>query len=309
MWSYLLRRLLQTVPVIMGVALIAFVLTELSGNPVREMLGPSTTPETIARVKAFYGFDQPGYQRFALYLGHLARGDFGVSILNHGLPVRGMILRGLQVTLKLALGALLVATFLGLLSGILSAWRPNSALDYAASFQATLGVSCPAFFLAMLLLLLFAVKLRWFPIGGYEAGEVRYLVLPCLSLGLISTASISRLTRNCMLEALAQDYIRTARAKGLSAWPVLLGHAFPNALAPVVTVIGNNLAGLLMGAVLTETVFGLPGIGSVIYKAIFERDLPVVMGCCIFFALIFVAINLLVDLCYALLDPRIRYGQ
>jgi peptide/nickel transport system permease protein len=308
MWTYLFRRLLQTVPVLIGVAVLAFGLNEISGSPVRGMLGQSTTPEVKARVAAFYGFDQPPSRRLAAYLGHLARGDLGVSLMNNGLPVSGMIWRGMQVTVKLALGALIVATFLGLLSGILSAWRPNSLVDYASSIQAALGVSCPAFFLAMLFLLLFAVKLRWFPIGGYQEGEIIYLVLPCLSLGLICTASISRLTRNCMLEALTQDYIRSARAKGLATLPVLLGHAFPNALVPIVTVIGNNFAGLLTGAILTETVYGLPGIGAVIYQAIFQRDLPVVLGCCVFFALVFVLLNLAVDLCYAFLDPRIHYG-
>ncbi|MFH0939022.1 MAG: ABC transporter permease [Planctomycetota bacterium] len=307
MWTYLLRRILQSVPVIIGVALIAFVLTELSGNPVRALLGQSTSPETVRRVKEFYGFDQPAPRRFVRYLGHLAQGNFGASILKHGRPVNEIILNGMKVTVKVALGALIIATTLGLLAGILAAWRPNSLLDYAASVQATLGVSFPAFFLAMLFLLVFSVTLKWCPIGGYREGQLIYLILPCLSLGLITTASISRLTRNCMLETLSQDYIRTARAKGLSEWPVLLGHAFPNALVPIVTIIGNNFAGLLVGAVLTETVYGLPGIGAVIYEATLGRDLPVVMGCCVFFALIFVVINLLVDVSYALLDPRIRY--
>jgi peptide/nickel transport system permease protein len=308
MWTFLLRRMLQVIPVVIGVALIAFILTEVSGNPVRAALGQSTSPETLAKVKEFYGFDKPPHERFAAYVGKLAAADLGVSIISHGRPVREMIASGMKVTIKLALGALIVATVFGLLAGILSAWRPNSAIDYAASFQATLGLSFPAFFLAMLFLMVFAVNLGWFPIGGYREGDIRYLVLPCLSLGLITTASISRLTRNCMLESLSQDYIRTGRAKGLGQWRVLLGHALPNALVPIVTVIGNNFAGLLVGAVLTETVYGLPGMGQVIYDATFKRDLPVVMGCCVFFALVFVVINLLVDLCYALLDPRIRYA-
>jgi peptide/nickel transport system permease protein len=220
-----------------------------------------------------------------------------------------MIVTGMKVTLKLALGAMIVATLLGVFSGIVSALRPNSLIDYSSSAFAALGISFPAFFLGMLFMLVFAVKLKLLPIGGYVEGDVRYLILPCISLGLISTASIARLTRNCLIETLSQDYIRTGRAKGLGEVPVLLGHGLPNALVPVVTVVGNDFASLLVGAVLTETVYGLPGIGSVIYKAIFERDLPVVMGTCIFCALIFVFINLVVDISYALLDPRIRYGD
>lgn len=309
MSTYLLRRLFQAIPVILGVAMIAFVFSEMSGNPVRALLGQSTSAETIRKVKEFYGYDKPGPQRFISYIGRLSRGDLGVSIANHAKPVTEMILNGMKVTLKIALGAMIVATFIGILSGILSAWRPDSLLDYASSVFAAIGISFPAFFLAMLFLLVFSVRLKWFPIGGYEEGEIRYLVLPCLSLGLICTASISRLTRNCLLEMLSHDYVRTGRAKGLGEWTVLLGHALPNALVTVVTVVGNDFAGLLTGAVLTETVYGLPGVGSVIYKAIFERDLPVVMGCCIFCALLFVVINLLVDVSYAFLDPRIRYAE
>ena len=195
------------------------------------------------------------------------------------------------------------------LTWIISAWRPNSLIDYASSLFATLGVSFPAFFLGMLLMLVFSVQLKLFPVGGYKPGEISFLVLPCLTLGLISTASIARLTRNCMLETLSQDYVRTGRSKGLGKWPLLLAHALPNALVPIITIIGADLASLLVGAVLTETVFNLPGIGQVIKDAIFNRDLPMVMGCCVFFAVVFVGINLLVDLSYAFLDPRIRHAD
>ena len=309
MWSYFVQRLLQAVPVLLGVALISFGLTELSGDPVRGLLGQSTRPEIVAKVREFYGYDRPAPERFARYLWRLARGDLGASISNHGLPVTHLLLDGLKVTVKLALGAMIVAVALGLFSGIVSAWRPRSVLDYASSGLAAAGISFPAFFLAMLFLMLFAVRLKWFPVGGYEEGRLEYLILPSLSLGLIMTASVSRLSRNCLLETLSQDYARTARAKGLAPWRVLLGHALPNALVPVVTVIGNDFAGLLCGAVLTETVYGLPGIGSALNRAIFERDLPVVMGACLVMAVIFVVTNLLVDLTYAALDPRIRYAE
>jgi len=306
MSKYLMRRLLQSVPVIFGVALIAFVLTQFSGNPVRSLLAQGTNPETIRKVTEFYGFNKPWYERFGTYMNDLAHGNLGVSILNHGEPVRQMIVNGLGVTLKLALGAMIFATVVGISLGIISAWKPYSLVDYLSSILAAIGVSFPAFFLAMLLMMIFSIQLKLLPVGDYRPGEIRYLVLPCLTLGLIYTASIARLTRNCMLETLSQDFIRSGRAKGLKKWNVLVGHALPNALVPIVTIIGNDFASLLIGAVLTETVFNIPGIGQVISAAIFGRDLPVVMGCCVVFALIFVSINLLVDLSYAFLDPRIR---
>jgi peptide/nickel transport system permease protein len=307
MSTYILRRFLQTIPVLFGVALISFALSEASGNPVRQMMGPSVSPDVLAKVEAYYGYDKPAYTRFFKYIGGLAKGDLGVSIAKHGLPVSRMIANSIFVTLKLTLGAILIAVVFGVGAGLLSAWRPNSPIDYAASAGAAIGVSFPAFFLAMILLLVFAVRFPIFPIGDYVEGQLKYLVLPCISLGAISTASISRLTRNCMLDALSQDYIRTGRAKGLSEWRVLLGHALPNALVPVITIIGSDFAALLCGAVLTETVFGLPGIGRMLYDAIFARDLPVVMGCCVVLALVFVLVNFIVDICYAFLDPRIQH--
>jgi peptide/nickel transport system permease protein len=309
MWKYVFRRFLQAIPVILGVALISFALSELSGDPIRGLLGQSTSPEVIRRVREFYGFDKPRPERFLIYITNLAHGNLGASIANHGTPVTTMIVDGMRVTVKLALGAFLFATFFGILAGVLSAWRPDSIVDYSASVFSALGVSFPAFFLAMLLMLVFSVRMKLFPIGGYEEGQIRYLILPCFSLGLISMASIARLSRNCMLEALSQDYVRSGRAKGLDKITVLLAHALPNALVPVVTVIGGDFASLLVGAVLTETVFGLPGLGSVLNNAIFSRDLPVVMGCCVFSAILFVGINLLVDISYAFLDPRIRHAD
>jgi peptide/nickel transport system permease protein len=291
-----------------GVALIAFAFSELSGTPVRGLLGQHTSPEIVRKVKAFYGFDKPRSERFVNYLGNLLHGNLGVSIDKHGMPVAEIISGGMKVTFLLALGAILFATLMGVSLGIASARRPYGLVDYGSSALAALGVSFPAFLLAMLLLLLFAVQLRWLPVGGYEKGDLRYLILPCLSLGMISTASIARLTRNCVLEALNQDYVRSGRAKGLGEWRTLLCHALPNALVPIITIIGADFGSLLTGAVLTETVYGLPGIGLQMAGAIFARDLPVVMGCCVVMALVFVTVNLLVDLSYAFLDPRIRYG-
>ncbi|HLX63928.1 MAG TPA: ABC transporter permease [Planctomycetota bacterium] len=309
MGTYIFRRTLQTIPVLIGVALIAFLLSDLSGSPVRQMMGPHADPAIRKRIEEHLGLNKPLHERFLNHMNNLLHGDLGLSVVKEGKSVSEMIAESIVVTLRLTLGAIFLAATLGVAFGVFSAWRPNSWIDYSSSVFATIGISFPAFFLGMLLMLVFSVKLGWFPIGGYEPGSLKHLVLPCLTLGLLSTASVSRLTRNCMLETMSQEYIRSARAKGRGNWRVLLGHAFPNALIPVVTVIGNDFAGLLSGAVLTETVFNIPGIGSVIKDAIFQRDLPVVMGCCVVFALILVVANIVIDVLYAFLDPRIRHGE
>ncbi|MEI6233112.1 MAG: ABC transporter permease [Planctomycetota bacterium] len=309
MGTYILRRILQTIPVLIGVALIAFLLTDLSGDPVRQMLGPKANPVMVARVKEHLGLDKPFLTRFSKHIINMSQGELGFSLANDGKPVRDMIRDGFKVTIKVTMGAIFIAMTLGLLLGILSARFPGTIIDYASSAFAALGISFPAFFMGMLLLLVFAVTLEWVPIGGYQPGSIKHLILPCVTLGLLSTASISRLTRNCLLESLSMDYIRSARAKGQGVWRVMLGHAFPNALVPVVTVMGNDFAALLAGAVLTETVMQIPGIGSVIYEAIGQRDLPVVTGCCVVFALILVTVNIFVDVLYAFLDPRIRHAE
>jgi peptide/nickel transport system permease protein len=309
MTTFILRRFLQTIPVLFGVALISFILSEASGDPIRGMLGQSVDPDVKARIEEYYGYG-PKFSRtdrFLRYMKGIASGNLGYSIVKHGVPVNTMIANAMKVTLKLALGAMVVATVFGVMSGLFSAWRPYSLIDYSSSAAAAVGISFPAFFLGMLLLLVFAVRFPIFPVGGYEEGRIQYLVLPCLTLGLITTASIARLTRNCMLETLSHDFIRTGRAKGLREWPVLLGHALPNALVPVVTIIGADFAALLSGAVLTETIFGLPGVGSVLYESVLRRDLPVVMACCMVLAAIFVFVNFIVDVSYAFLDPRIQH--
>jgi peptide/nickel transport system permease protein len=308
MAGFILRRLLQSLPVFLGIILICFVLLKLAGDPVRTLV-PEKAPEwQREQVRHQLGLDRPWYAQLTRYVGHIAQGDLGVSYRHHR-PVAEMVLAGASVTLRLALGAMVIAVALGLLSGILSAHRPRTFVDYASAAGASLGVSIPAFWLAMLLTLLFAVKLEWLPISDYEPGRIEYLVIPVLTLGLLSTALIARLTRGCLTEALNQDYVRTARAKGLSRMRALLAHAFPNALIPVVTVVGTNLAGLLAGAVLTETACALPGLGRVTYQAILERDHPVILGSCLFCAFIFVFLNLLVDVLYAFLDPRIRTAR
>ena len=199
---------------------------------------------------------------------------------------------------------MIIAVTLGLFSGSVSAYRPRSAIDYASAAAASVGVSIPAFWLAMLMILVFSVKLEWLPIPRAGQGQLKFLIIPIVTLGLISTSLIARLTRGCLLEALTQDYVRTAQAKGISRSSALMGHAFPNALVPIVTVIGTELAGLLSGAVLTETACALPGLGRVVFQAISERDHPVIIGGCLFFACVFVTANLLVDILYGFLDPE-----
>jgi len=307
MWTYIFRRFLQAIPVILGVAIISFFFSEMSGSPIRAMLGPKVSPEVLQKVTEHYGYDKPAPERFFIYLSNLLHGNLGYSLFNAGLPVTDLIATGMKVTLKLSLGAILFAICLGLPLGILSARYPNSIFDYAASSFAGVAVAVPAFFLAIVLKLVFSVWLGWFPITGYDPGSLKHLVLPCFALGLISTAATARLTRNCLLDTLSQDYVRTGRAKGCAQGRVLLGHALPNALVPVITIIGSDFAGLLCGAILTETVFGLPGVGLLLSSAVTQRDLPMVMGCCIMMSLIFVFANLLVDISYAFLDPRIRY--
>lgn len=301
MLPFIARRLIQSIPVSVGIVLICFALLKLSGDPVNLLVSPRASEMERQKKREQLGLDQPWYAQLTRYF----RGDLGRSY-RHARPVRDMILEGAAVTGRLALGAMTVAVALGLLLGLLSAHRPRSLVDYASATAASVGVSIPAFWLAMLLVLVFAVKLQWLPLPRPGIGGLQYFIIPVITLGLIYTSLIARLTRGCLLEALAQDYVRAARAKGLSRTRALLNHAFPNALAPIVTVIGTEFAGLLTGAVLTETACALPGLGRVVFQAITERDHPVIIGGCLFFAFVFVAANLAVDMLYGLMDPRIR---
>ena len=304
MLSFIVRRLLQAIPVFAGIVLICFVLLKLSGDPVNLLVSPRASEMERQKKREQLGIDRPWYIQLARYF----KGDLGKSY-RHDRPVRDMILEGAAVTGRLALGAMTVAVALGLCAGLLSANKPHSLVDYASAAASSVGVSIPAFWLAMLLVLVFSVKLQWLPLPRPAIGGLQYFVIPVITLGLIYTSLIARLTRGCLLEALSQDYIRTARAKGLGRAQVLLGHAFPNALVPVVTVIGTEFAGLLTGAVLTETACALPGLGRVVFQAIMERDHPVIIGGCLFFAVVFVSANLAVDMLYGFMDPRIRPGE
>ena len=302
MFAFIVRRLLQSIPVFVGIILICFALLKLAGDPVNLIASPRASEMERQKIRERLGIDQPWHVQLARYF----KGDLGKSY-RHDRPVRDMVLEGAAVTARLALGAMTLAVALGLFFGLLSAHKPRSLVDYASATAASIGVSIPAFWLAMLLILVFAVKLEWLPLPRPGMGQLRYFIIPVITLGLIYTSLIARLTRGCLLECLSQDYIRTASAKGLSRARVLLDHAFPNALVPVVTVIGTSFAGLLTGAVLTETACALPGLGRVVFQAITERDHPVIIGGCLFFAVVFVTMNLVVDMLYGLMDPRIRH--
>ena len=280
-------------------SVVVFALVHLSGDPVLLMVSPDAPPDVVATTRHALGFDRPLYEQFARYLGNAARGDLGLS-LRMNRPVTRLILERLPATLELTLAALVIAVP----AGIISAVKRGSAIDRLAMVGAVAGQAVPIFWLALLLIAFFGVRLRWFPV--YGTGTLAHLVLPAVSLSTIILGRLARLVRSSMLEVLGQDYVRTARAKGLAEPRVLGAHALKNAAIPIVTLLGLQFAQLLGGAVVTETIFAWPGIGRLVVEAIFNRDFPVVQGVVLVVSLIFVAVNMLVDLAYAALDPRIR---
>jgi peptide/nickel transport system permease protein/oligopeptide transport system permease protein len=304
--AYLVRRGLVALPSLFVVTALVFVATRvLPGDPAVLLAGDFATPETVAALRAKWGLDRPVPVQYAVFLAHLVRGDLGTSIVSD-LPVLDEILQRFRVTLTLAAAAIAVAVAVGLSAGVLGATRPYSGWDYGGMVLAMVGVSTPIFWSGMVLILLFAVRLGWLPSGG--AGSWRAFVLPAVSLGFFAAGIIARQTRSALLDALRQDYIRTARAKGVSERVVVDRHALRNALVPVVTVVGLEFGRLLGGAVLTETVFSMPGLGSFLVVSIFKRDYPVIQGIVLWLALSFVLLNVLVDVLYAALDPRVRYA-
>lgn len=305
MTKYLVRRILQLIPVIIGVSLVIFLLLRLiPGDPARAFLGPDATEQDLAMVRARLGLDQPPLQQYLRFAAGLARGDLGRSIRTDA-RVTDELRTRYPTTIKLTAVAAVFMVAIGLPAGIISATRPNSWLDNATMVLALGGVSVPIFWLGLMLILVFAVHLHLLPAGGGDT--LRHFILPGLALGLSSAAIVARLTRSSMLEVISQDYIRTARAKGLRETVIINKHALKNAMIPVVTIVGLEIGGLLAGAVLTETVFAINGLGRYIVLAINERDYPVVQGAVLVLALSFVVVNLVVDMVYALIDPRIRY--
>ncbi|HVL71581.1 MAG TPA: ABC transporter permease [Beijerinckiaceae bacterium] len=314
MWRYALMRIASAIPVILLVTLISFGLMLLiPGDPALVIAGPSATAAEIESVRVQLGLDRPVLQRMLAWYAGLLQGDLGRSLLL-GRSVGQAIWERVPVSLSLALLALAITIVLGVLAGVIAAVRQNTWVDQAAMTFAMLGVSLPNFWLALLFIFFFAVHLGWFPTGGYvplsedPLGWLRSLILPAVSLALMQIGLLARITRSSMLEVLRQDYIRTARAKGLPFHAVVGRHALRNVLIPLVTVIGITVSLMISGTVVIETVYSLPGIGRLIVSAILQRDYPVIQGGLLLTAVLLVVINLVVDLLYAWLDPRIRYG-
>jgi len=304
-WRYVLKRVLLALPVLLGVSVVVFVAIRLiPGDPAQIMAGQAATEEVVRQIRQSLGLDQPLPVQYLYFLRNVVRGDLGRSLFN-GAPVVEELGQRFPRTVRLALASIVVASLIGVPAGILAATRHLSWLDTLVMLVALVGVSMPVFWLGLNLILVFSVRLQWVPAFGYETW--RHLLLPSVTLGAASAAIVARMTRSSMLEVLGQDYIRTARAKGLAERVVVNRHALRNALIPVVTVLGLQLGTLLSGAVLTETVFAWPGIGRLLVDAVLARDYPIIQGATLLIAATFVALNLAVDLLYGLLDPRIRY--
>jgi len=305
MTRYIVRRLLLAIPVLIGVSIVVFwMIRAIPGDPARVLAGEGAPLEVVERIREQYGLNEPLHVQYMVFLKHLLQGDLGRSIRSRR-PVTEEVAARLGPTLELAAGSMVVAIVIGVSTGILSAVRPNSWIDAVSTFIALVGISMPVFWLGLMLMYFFSYELGWFPTAG--RGTWRHLVLPSLTLGLSTAAIIARMTRSSMLEVLRQDYVRTARAKGLHEWAVVLKHTFRNALIPIVTVTGLQMGSLLGGAVMTESVFAWPGIGRLMVDSIIARDYPVVQGAVLVVAVGFILINLLVDVLYAYINPTIRY--
>ncbi len=334
MIRYIGHRAIALIPILLGVSAAAFLLIHLlPGDPATVFLGEHATPESIARVQHEFGLDRPLPVQYGVYLWHAIRGDFGDSLETHRQVIVEFLPR-FPATIELSLGAITVALFVGIPIGLLSATKPNSIFDRLGMAVALAGVSLPVFWLGLMLVYIFSVYFHTLPTSGQigidfslqavthidvldglltgnlpAAGDaLRHLILPSITLSSYSTAIIARMTRASMQDALHQDYIRTARAKGVAGWGVIIGHGLRNALLPVITVIGLQVGSLLTGAILTETIFSWPGVGRFMYDSILFRDYPVILAGILLFSLVFVLVNLCVDVLYAFLDPRIRYA-
>jgi len=305
--TYLARRVLAVVPVLFGVTLAVFsMLFLVPGDPIKMMLAEFvTSPDQIAQMRAQLHLDEPLPQQYGRFVANALRGDLGTSIRSRR-PVATEIAENVASTAQLALASMAVAIAIGVPLGLLAALFRNTWLDVGSMVVALLGVSMPSFWLGLLMIFVFSLHLAWFPATG--GGDLLHLVLPSLTLGTIASAIIARLTRSSMLEVLGQDYVRTARAKGLAWWGVVVRHALKNALIPIITIFGLQFGNLLAGAVIVETVFSRPGLGRLIVGGILAKDFPLVQGTVLFVAASYVMINVLVDVAYAFVDPRIRVG-
>jgi peptide/nickel transport system permease protein len=324
MTAYIIRRLLQSIIVIWGVTLLAFLTLHLAGDPTYLYVSERASDQEVEEMRARLGFDKPLYEQYFIFVGRMVRGDFGDS-LKARRPAMDVVLERLPATLELTLFAMVFSTVIGIPIGILAATKRGTFWDGGLMMFALLGQSIPNFWLGIMLIMYLGLNVSWIPISGHVPlikplfeGDVgtffgdfpramQFLILPGVTVSLFSLSRNARLTRSAMLEVLSLDYVRTARAKGIREQSVVVGHAFRNALIPVVTVVGLQFGFLLSGVVVTETVFSWPGVGRFVFNSINQRDIPVVQASVVLFSLMFVALNLLVDLLYVRLDPRVRY--
>lgn len=306
MLNRVLKRIAISIPVLVGVVLAIFIMLRIvPGNPVTTMMGEHVNPAVIEKISREMGLDQPLYIQFFRYIANALRGDFGTSYrLNRN--VTGIILEAFPNTVKLSLLAAVIAWLIGIVSGIVAAIRQNKLLDRLFMGVSLMGVSMPVFMTALVLQYVFAFKLKWFPVSGFDSFKA--MVLPAIALGWNSAGSIARMTRSNLVEVMQNDFIRTARAKGLRENGVIIGHALKNAMLPVVTMMALQLSSMLSGAVLTESVFGVPGIGRLAVNGIETRDMPLLQGTVVFTTILIILGNLIADLLYNVLDPRIREG-
>ncbi len=313
MTAYIIRRLLATIPVMVVVAIFVFLLLHLTpGDPAAVIAGDDATPEAVDGIRTKLGLDQPIHVQFGIYAANLLRGDLGTSIFSN-LPVLTLVKQRLEPTLVLAASTLVMAVLLAIPMGVLAAWKARTFIDRFVMGFSVLGFAVPGFLVGYLLIYVFAIELKWLPVQGYRPlsqgidQTARSIILPALALSMAYMALIARMTRASMLDVLSQDYIRTAKAKGVATLIVLLRHALKNAAVPIVTVIGIGLTLLISGVVITETVFNIPGLGRLTVDAILKRDYPIIQGLIILFAGAKVLVNLLIDISYVFFDPRIRY--
>jgi peptide/nickel transport system permease protein len=305
--TFLARRLLLLIPVLLGVVtLVFFLIHMIPGDPVDAMLGENASDAGRQELRQALGLDRPLLHQYLVYLGGIVRGDLGTSLFSRR-PVLDEILERFPASFELMLGAIAIALMIALPLGIVAAVKPHGLVDGSAMVVSLLGVSIPNFWLGPLLILVFAVQLDWLPING--RGGLAHLVLPAITLGTAMAAMVSRMVRTSLLEVLGEDYIRTARAKGLSETRVLLHHALRNALIPVVTILGLQVGVLLSGAIITESIFDWPGLGHLLLAGINQRNYPLVQGCVLFIATIYVLVNLATDIAYAWIDPRVRLSE
>ncbi|MCH9012587.1 MAG: ABC transporter permease [Proteobacteria bacterium] len=313
MHAYIIRRILATIPVMAVVGIFVFLLLHLTpGDPAAIIAGDYASPEDIKRIRAKLGLDEPIYIQFGTWVWQLMQGDLGISIFSD-LPVSHLIAQRIEPTLALSVATIIMAVLFAVPLGVLAAWRAGTLIDRLSMVIAVFGFSVPVFVIGYLLMYVFAIELKWFPVQGYVSYRdgvipfLRSITLPSVALALLYSALIARITRASVLEVLTEDYIRTARAKGLASSVVLMRHALKNAAVPIVTIIGIGIALLIGGVVVTESVFNIPGLGRLTVDSILRRDYPIIQGIILLFAGVYVFINLLVDIAYTFLDPRIRY--